>query len=191
MTHNHITPTYPWYNPSRISAWRSTGEGEAIARLLIKNRPLIVATLFDVVFEEVEGAEEAEEIVFVDEVMELPKESSPIENLITENLPTEDSPTESSPIDNSPTLDVIETFLKCDNLRIVAQEGGATNDVIIEVELEDIDDLVTEELAEIYIAQGLIDEGKAIYTKLSLLNSEKSVYFAELIENIDKNIGKI
>ncbi|MFI3282750.1 MAG: hypothetical protein SNG10_04395, partial [Rikenellaceae bacterium] len=45
MSHNHITPLYPWYNPSRISAWRSTGEGEAMARLLIKNRPLLVASL--------------------------------------------------------------------------------------------------------------------------------------------------
>ncbi len=143
MTHNHITPTYPWYNPSRISIWKSSGEGEAIARLLIKNRPLLVATLHTI---ELEGM------------------------IAQETMP-----------------DIIETFLKCDNLRIVAEEGEINMDVTIEVELEDIDDLVTEELAEIYLSQGLIVEAKSIYTKLSLLNSEKSVYFAKLIENIGKD----
>ncbi len=142
MTHNHITPTYPWYNPSRISTWRSSGEGEAIARALVKNRPLLVATL-----------REVERGVFGYET----------------------------------TLDVIETFLKCDNLRIVAEAGEVESDITIEVELEDIDDLVTEELAEIYLSQGLIVEAKGIYCKLSLLNSEKSVYFAELIEKLEQN----
>ena len=46
------------------------------------------------------------------------------------------------------------------------------------------DDLVTEDLAEIYLAQGLYDEAIAIYRKLSLLNPEKSVYFASLIDKI-------
>ena len=46
------------------------------------------------------------------------------------------------------------------------------------------DDLVTEDLAEIYLAQGLCDEAIAIYRKLSLLNPEKSVYFASLIDKI-------
>ncbi|MFR9602367.1 MAG: hypothetical protein SNG02_00685 [Rikenellaceae bacterium] len=142
MSHNHITPTFPWYNPSRISTWNTSGEGEAIAKLLIKNRPLIVAKLHEI---DVEA------------------------------------------ITRVTTLDVIEIFLKCDNLKIVAQEGEVSGEITIEVELEDIDDLVTEELAEIYHEQGLIVEAKAIYTKLSLLNSEKSVYFAELIEKMEQN----
>ncbi|MFI3302470.1 MAG: hypothetical protein SNH35_02470 [Rikenellaceae bacterium] len=149
MTHNHITPNYPWYNPSRISAWRTSGEGEAIARALVKNRPLLVAQFREVSLEEFIPSQQLEQDV---------------------DLPQED--------------DVIDTFLKCDNFKIVAQVGGEDTDVTIEVELEDIDDLVTEELAEIYLSQGLIVEAKRIYTKLSLLNSEKSVYFAELIEKI-------
>ena len=44
--------------------------------------------------------------------------------------------------------------------------------------------LVTEELAEIYLAQGLCDEAVGIYRKLSLLYPEKSVYFAEIIGRI-------
>ncbi len=142
MSYNHITPTFPWYNPSRISAWRMSGEGEAIAKLLIKNRPLIVAELYEI---------------------------------------------DVNAITRVSTLDMIETFLKCDNLKIVAQEGEVGSDVTIEVALEDIDDLVTEELAEIYYEQGLIAQAKAIYTRLSLLNSEKSVYFAELIDKLEQN----
>ena len=54
-------------------------------------------------------------------------------------------------------------------------------------ELDDDDEVVTEELAEIYLAQGLCDKAIAIYRKLSLLNPEKSVYFAELIGKLENN----
>ena len=52
--------------------------------------------------------------------------------------------------------------------------------------LDEEDEVVSEELAEIYLAQGLRDEALAIYRKLSLRNPEKSVYFAELIDKIEK-----
>ncbi len=48
-------------------------------------------------------------------------------------------------------------------------------------------DFCTETLAEIYAEQGYLDEAKQIYSKLSLRNPEKSVYFAALIEKLDKN----
>ena len=48
-------------------------------------------------------------------------------------------------------------------------------------------DFCTETLAEIYAEQGYIDEAKQIYSKLSLRYPEKSVYFAALIEKLDKN----
>ena len=53
--------------------------------------------------------------------------------------------------------------------------------------LDEEDEVVSEELAEIYLAQGLRDEALAIYRKLSLRNPEKSVYFAELIGKIETN----
>ena len=48
-------------------------------------------------------------------------------------------------------------------------------------------DLCTETLAQIYAEQGYFDEAKQIYSKLSLLYPEKSVYFAALIEKLEKN----
>ncbi len=48
-------------------------------------------------------------------------------------------------------------------------------------------DLCTETLAGIYAEQGYLNEAKQIYSKLSLRYPEKSVYFAALIEKLDKN----
>ena len=83
------------------------------------------------------------------------------------------------------TEDLIDRFLSEENLRIVAEEGEVEQEVLTEAQLNDDDELVSEDLAEIYLAQGLRDEAKAIYRKLSLLNPEKSVYFAELIDQIE------
>ena len=83
--------------------------------------------------------------------------------------------------------EIISRFLRKGDYRIVAQEGEVEGDVLTEAEIDDEDDLVSEELAEIYLAQGLKSEAVEIYRKLSLLNSEKSVYFAEKIENIENN----
>ena len=55
------------------------------------------------------------------------------------------------------------------------------------ISFDDEDDFVSEELAEVYLAQGLKDMAKETYRKLSLVNPEKSIYFAELIEKIESN----
>ena len=82
------------------------------------------------------------------------------------------------------TSDLIDRFLKRDDYRIAAEEGDAEN--IAEVEIDDVEDMVSEELAEIYLNQGLYDAAIDTYRKLSLLNSEKSIYFAELIATIER-----
>lgn len=82
--------------------------------------------------------------------------------------------------------DLIDRFLLEENLRIVAEQGEA-EEIRTEAELDEEDDLVSEELAEIYLAQGLREEALAIYRKLSLRNPEKSVYFAELIGKLETN----
>lgn len=83
--------------------------------------------------------------------------------------------------------EIISRFLRKGDYRIVAEEGDAEGDVRTEADIDDDDDIVSEELAEIYLAQGLKSEAIEIYRKLSLLNSEKSAYFAEKIEHIEKN----
>ena len=83
--------------------------------------------------------------------------------------------------------DIIDKFLRSDSHRIVAEEGEVTQEIVVEAAFDDEDDMVSEELAEIYLAQGLKDMAKETYRKLSLLNPEKSIYFAEIISKIDSN----
>jgi hypothetical protein len=83
--------------------------------------------------------------------------------------------------------EIINRFLRKNDYRIVAEEGEVEDEVCTEADIDDEDDIVSEELAEIYLSQGLKSEAIEIYRKLSLLNSEKSIYFAEKIENIEKN----
>jgi hypothetical protein len=84
--------------------------------------------------------------------------------------------------------DLIDIFLHRGGKRIVAEDGDAEDMSI--ADFSDDDDIVSEELAEIYLNQGLYDEAIATYRKLSLVNSKKSVYFAELIEQINKKKNK-
>ena len=86
------------------------------------------------------------------------------------------------------TEDLIERFLKLDDYRIVAKEGDDSD--LATPEIEDDDELVSEEIAEIYEKQGLYAEAIATYRRLSLLNSEKSIYFARLISDIENKAAK-
>ena len=81
--------------------------------------------------------------------------------------------------------DIIDKFLRSESRRIVAEEGEVTQEIVTEAEFDDDEDMVSEELAEIYLAQGLKDMAKETYRKLSLLNPEKSIYFAEIISKIE------
>lgn len=83
--------------------------------------------------------------------------------------------------------ELIDRFLCEKNLRIVAQEGEPECEVRTRPELDADDEVVSEQLASIYLAQGLTERAAEIYRKLSLLNPEKSIYFAELIRQIENN----
>ena len=84
--------------------------------------------------------------------------------------------------------ELIDRFLKEEDLRIVADEDDGTtpNEVQVDPDLDEDEELVSEQLAEIYLAQGLNQKACDIYRKLSLLNPEKSVYFAKLIDKAEK-----
>lgn len=90
---------------------------------------------------------------------------------------------DSAELRRSETLGIIDEFLKVGEHRIVIAEQ--TTDVALDsIDNEDDgeEEFVSEELAEIYAAQGLFDLAIDTYRKLSLQNSQKSIYFAELIE---------
>ena len=110
-------------------------------------------------------------------------------NLITTLHPTalaQKRSIDASRLTHLSTDDLIDRFLKRNDYRIVAEEGMADN--LAEVKIEEDDDMISEDLAEIYKNQGLYSEAIAIYRKLSLLNSEKSIYFAGLIAKIEEKL---
>lgn len=79
---------------------------------------------------------------------------------------------------------LINRFLKVGDYRIVAEQGDDDEAITTEAEFDEEDDIVSEELAEIYAAQGLNSQAIEIYRKLSLLNPKKSAYFADQIEKL-------
>ena len=84
--------------------------------------------------------------------------------------------------------DMIDIFLHHGGRRIVAEEGDAED--LSAHNFDDDEELVSEDLAEIYLNQGLYEEAIDTYRKLSLVNSKKSIYFAGLIEEIRKKMNK-
>ena len=82
---------------------------------------------------------------------------------------------------------LIDRFLKMGDYRIVAEAGDDAEEITTEANFDEEDDLVSEELAEIYAQQGLKMQAIEIYRKLSLLNPKKSAYFADQIEKL-KNL---
>ncbi len=95
-------------------------------------------------------------------------------------------PIDATALQSASSDDLIDRFLEVSDLRIVAEEGEPDQEVRIAPDLADNEELVSESLAEIYLAQGLSDQAIAIYRKLSLLNPEKSIYFVELIDKIER-----
>jgi hypothetical protein len=84
--------------------------------------------------------------------------------------------------------DLIESFIKNDPQISPPKPEQIDNENKAKKSAEDHNDLVSETLAKIYIEQMLYDKAIETYQKLSLKFPEKSRYFADLIQSIEKKI---
>ncbi|WP_316822166.1 hypothetical protein [Pedobacter gandavensis] len=84
--------------------------------------------------------------------------------------------------------DIIDSFLKNDPQISPPKAEHLNTENKAKKSAEDRNDLVSETLAKIYIEQMLYDKAIETYEKLSLKFPEKSRYFADLIQSIEKKI---
>ncbi|WP_316817001.1 hypothetical protein [Pedobacter nyackensis] len=84
--------------------------------------------------------------------------------------------------------EIIENFIKKDPQISPPKPEQIDNENKAKKSAEDHNDLVSETLAKIYIEQMLYDKAIETYEKLSLKFPEKSRYFADLIQSIEKKI---
>jgi hypothetical protein len=73
---------------------------------------------------------------------------------------------------------LIDIFLASPPSMITPRPNVRDDDLTQPAEKDAAHELVSETLAEIYLAQGLLDKAEQIYSKLSLLYPEKKAYFA-------------
>ncbi|TKC07591.1 hypothetical protein [Pedobacter frigoris] len=84
--------------------------------------------------------------------------------------------------------EIIESFIKNEPQISPPKPEQINNENKAKKSAEDHNDLVSETLAKIYIEQMLYDKAIETYEKLSLKFPEKSRYFADLIQSIEKKI---
>ena len=89
------------------------------------------------------------------------------------------------------TIEVIDKFLSIQDKTIKPkpEPGDKETITVKETEARDSDELMTETLAKIYVKQGHYSKALKIFEKLSLKYPEKSVYFAQQIEKVEKLIS--
>jgi hypothetical protein len=84
--------------------------------------------------------------------------------------------------------EIIESFIKNEPQISPPKPEQINNENKARKSSEDHSDMVSETLAKIYIEQMLYDKAIETYEKLSLMFPEKSRYFADLIQSIEKKI---
>ncbi|MDR1225556.1 MAG: hypothetical protein LBK47_01485 [Prevotellaceae bacterium] len=95
-------------------------------------------------------------------------------------------PTTTAPLKNKAThINLIDKFIQEDPRLSSARPELAGVDLSTPFH-QLPDDAISETLATIYVSQGLVEEAKQVYSKLSLLYPEKKAYFATLFANVQK-----
>ena len=147
-----IQGKYPWYDIPHLQNYR-TGRSELPLRLQLQAR-------------------------FRPEILYWVAESTEAQS------PAVPSPTDCNPTptteNNSDIFALIDNFL-ADGEHKISIADTTTDEFTAPSDKLPEGTLLTEELASVYAKQGLYESAIEIYRGLSLLNPEKSVYFAELI----------
>jgi hypothetical protein len=169
-----VLNTYPWFMTGRIVrslTWKALDVDmtDQLLTLHLSASPMYLAGLLAF------GQGEFYEGALPQHEPQAELEAAPVEAELPAHEP---EPTQDS---------IIDAFLAHGEYRIVPAEGdGADGPARQDAapEPDAIPEIVTEELAEIYMRQQLWPQAKAAYEKLSLLYPKKSVYFAEIIARI-------
>jgi len=114
-----------------------------------------------------------------------------VENIFHMQSPFDEEESEYSPNEfkqRSKGAEIIESFIKNEPQISPPKPEQINNENKAKKSAEDHNDLVSETLANIYIEQMLYDKAIETYEKLSLMFPEKSRYFADLIQSIEKKI---
>jgi len=93
-----------------------------------------------------------------------------------------------NPAKNTKESKIIDSFIKNDPQIKALPPNQINNENKAKKSAEDSNDLVSETLAQIYIEQMLYHKAIDTYQKLSLKFPEKSGYFADLIQSLEKKI---
>ncbi len=112
--------------------------------------------------------------------------NAPEEEALEDRKETEaEEPAESTP----EPIQLIEKFIR-EEPRIVPKKAAFFNPVnMTRLGLVDDESFVTETLAKVYIKQGRYSKAIRVYEALGLKYPEKSIYFANLIEQVRKSIN--
>lgn len=171
-----LVERYPWFTTARLALVRATGREDERLTLRLTARPASFVSespMPSVNIGDVCSESGVESSLDVDD-------RDAHEVSLKEQKSCADQQTQRS------MLDVIDRFLDQEDVRIRPAEGDRDEERedVSELSVAEDPDLISEDLAEIYLNQGLNQKAREIYARLSLLYPEKSIYFAELMERI-------
>ncbi|MFI3266178.1 MAG: hypothetical protein R3Y15_03380 [Rikenellaceae bacterium] len=182
-----LVEQYEWFIVARILRSRISNELDYQTKLLLAtgNCPFtLVRPIADVIVETKDTPKKSYSIKPQSKPQQQTlKEIEP--ELVESKEVAEEVVAPSEQAQKSRSISIIDEFLSLDGekLKIRPDDKTPTDDVSVNSIVSELD-IVSEELAQIYLEQGYKNTAIQIYSKLSLLNPEKSVYFAGLIEKI-------
>ena len=189
-----FTSEYPWFSQARLLVLKVYKDNDPDAYL----KHLNICTLFAAdrkkLYTFLESAPHSEEIFQLESDKEIERNLSlPIKIASPDDELLQNYSSEYFSLDDYNAIDapdkqetspaeLIDKFIR-DNPRIIPREleDSDRDDIFAGLLPED---MVSETLAEIYLEQSIYDKAIECYEKLILLEPEKSIYFAGLIDNV-------